>query len=529
MLLLFCVSLVSALELGSLAPGFSLTNLMGESVDLAKPEKERLVLVFFFDASPDSVDILRKLDEAAQRSVGVFSVIGVSPENEKSLVRRVKDEALFGSVLVDGKGLTFNQYGFRGKLPVAVVIAAGGIVASIQTNITNAAVPVRTCADTLVAMRAYQSAFNIYESMPESWMKREEKILALSLVRMLMGENEAAKQLLDTLSNRPSPPTEMHASLGLLSFLRGADADALARCREAPNSGFANWVAGMVRNRNGECDAASDAFRKAAEGSFMFDWQKGIVLNMAARVAEQGGDSGLSMQLYKEALLAAPMNPKINCNLMTAYWSGGNYPAASAYADTLKTTQVSDKFIRSLLDEFESAMEFSRDGMAQKRLMKTLSKRMGSEKAKRSSAVLPRTVIVYDLDCKICCADLDRLNVAAGSLLRRTFEDIGSLATVKRPEILAAAGLLKIPASDLGTPTHLEKVAHALSVDLMTLGEIGNYKGQYVLNLRVADIVSNGVIAVTSERLSSLDRLAPAIERAASSLMQQIGAHYTGG
>jgi len=93
---------------------------------------------------------------------------------------------------------------------------------------------------------------------------------------------------------------------------------------------------------------------------------------------------------------------------------------------------------------------------------------------------------------------------------------------VPRPEMLAAADQLGVPKRNLTEPSHLLEVAKALSADYVTLSEVVNYDGKYLANIRIAGVPSGEVIAVASERISSLDELAVSIEKSARRLSEKI-------
>jgi hypothetical protein len=74
----------------------------------------------------------------------------------------------------------------------------------------------------------------------------------------------------------------------------------------------------------------------------------------------------------------------------------------------------------------------------------------------------------------------------------------------------------------------MAEVARKLSATLIAFGELGNHKGEYLLNIRIADVFSGEIIAVASERFDSYDELAPAIQRSGALLMQKVAHYYDG-
>jgi hypothetical protein len=90
--------------------------------------------------------------------------------------------------------------------------------------------------------------------------------------------------------------------------------------------------------------------------------------------------------------------------------------------------------------------------------------------------------------------------------------------------MVAAAKEIGISPKQLQNPLHLQRVARALSADLMTVAEVGNYAGKYLINVRIAEVRSGEIIAVASERFSSFEELASTIQRAASVLTKKVSA-----
>ena len=121
-----------------------------------------------------------------------------------------------------------------------------------------------------------------------------------------------------------------------------------------------------------------------------------------------------------------------------------------------------------------------------------------------------------------CSAESNHLSVAIAGLLKQEMENSGFFVAIRRPEMLATADKTGVSRLELEKPSGIRKVAKAVSADLMTLGEFGNYKGTYYLNTRIASVASGEIIAVTSERLDSLEHLAPAIKKSAKSLAKKV-------
>ena len=69
-------------------------------------------------------------------------------------------------------------------------------------------------------------------------------------------------------------------------------------------------------------------------------------------------------------------------------------------------------------------------------------------------------------------------------------------------------------------------MAKALSADLVTTGEVGTDRGEYFVNVRIAEAPSGDVIAVTSERFGLPEDLASAIKTSASRLKEKVASRY---
>ncbi len=484
-----------------------------------------MLLLYFFDASDETVETLVRLNDAASKTSGALSVLGISRANTEGLENLAADKALHSAVLSDNKGVTL-AYGLTRTLPAAVIIGPGGVVASVLAPARSGRGALMASADAFISMGLAASAMRVYQSMSDDWLGGPERTLATAYASMLMGNTDAVHQPLEDLAKGSSPfSAEAHAALGFLLYGQGKDASALVECSRAPTNGFANWVAGMVKTRAGECGAASSLFDKAAKGKFAFGWQKGLAFNMAARMAEARGDEKKTLALYKTAFALIPLNATVNANLLVHHWRLGNLPASAAYAAIIKSTGAENPLIRAVLDEFDAESAFARDSVARRQLDKKLSK-PPSQKARAGSKRTGsrRTILIYDLAFTDCPPELNCLPLASAGLLKKRLESSGALVAIRRPETLEAAKRLNIPIHELQDPARLAQVARALSADLVLVGEVGTYESGYLLNLRIAEVDSGKVTAITSERFGSLDALVPALQKSAAALAQKISA-----
>jgi hypothetical protein len=72
----------------------------------------------------------------------------------------------------------------------------------------------------------------------------------------------------------------------------------------------------------------------------------------------------------------------------------------------------------------------------------------------------------------------------------------------------------------------MAEVARRLTADLIAFGEMGHYRDEYVLNLRIADVFSGEIIAIASERFATLEELIFALKYAAGRLTQEANAYH---
>ncbi|RJP69985.1 MAG: hypothetical protein C4532_09950 [Candidatus Abyssobacteria bacterium SURF_17] len=508
----------AALEIGAPAPAFSLQNLDGDSVSLRPPSGGGILVLYFCDASPGALQILAALHEIASNASDTLSIQAVSPANPEDLKGAVQDQAMRSVVLTDDRGVTLS-YGLSRELPAAVIVGPGGIAASVIAPVSAAKDVLAASAETLVSAGFHASALKLYETMSEGWLSAPEKTLAVGYLSGLMGDMDAARRALEPLSREASSySSEAHAALGFVSYLEAKDASALVECGRASTSGFAAWVTAMVKTRAGECETASTLFDDAASKKFLFTWQQALAFNMQARAAEHRADDKAALRLYKKAFALAPLNGMISANLLAYHWRSDNLPAAAMYANIITSTGVADPLVQALVREYELEAAFAGDRAAQKRLTEQLAAGP-RERDPRSSS--PRTVLVHDVPFIGCAPELNCLPSASAAFLRTMLEKNGRVVTIRRYAVLAAAKQLGIPERELRNPLRLAMVAKALSADLMTMGEIGNLDGKYVVNLRMVEVNSGKVTAVASETISSLDALAPAIERLTQALLQK--------
>jgi peroxiredoxin len=507
----------SALELGSSAPGFSLTNLAGKPISLQSPAKGNLQLLYFFDASEKSIGMLSDLNTTVSKNSEALSLLAISPDNPKKIAPFVADRRELESIiLIDHKGTT-SAYGLTRKLPAAVIIGSGGIVGAMLTSAKNAGVVKLALADTLISMGFHSRAGKICDPMRTENPGLAEAVLGSAYTSILSGDYESARSILEGLGGGSA--SEVQAALGFLHFRQNDDNEALAACGRASGRGFADYVAGMVEARSDRCAAASTSFKKAVDARFAFNWQKALALNMAARTAEAEMDDASAMTLYGRAFKLAPLNSVISANLLTCNWQSGRIPAATRYADLLKSIDDKESLVWSLVNEFESEIE---ESIKKDSLAGMNPGELTSPGNKRNPKT--HTILLFDFSIVGCAAESNHLSVAIAGLLKRGMESAGAFVAIRRPEMLAAAKNAGLSQQELEKPSGMARVAKAVSADLMTLGELGNYKGTYYLNTRIASVASGEIIAVTSERLDSLEHLPPAIKKSAHSLAKEISA-----
>ncbi|NQU08908.1 MAG: redoxin domain-containing protein [Candidatus Abyssubacteria bacterium] len=523
-LALLCLQSPSiAVEPGSRAPKFSLKSLSGDPVSLRPPARGEILILYFFDASDDAVETLVRFNEAVSKSSEALSLLALSRANPEKLRTFLAGKGLDSVVLHDKKGITI-AYGLRRKLPAAVIVGQGGIIGAILAPAQDANEALTACADVFLSLLLPAPAANVYRAMPADFADEPKVRLGAGYASILAGETGAARQALKALTGAAPPVSfEAHGALGFLEFRRRRDSGALAECGRASGSGFADYVAGLANARAGLCKASSALIDRAVKGRFLFKWQEARALNMAARSAEAREDGEAALRSYRRAASLAPLNSTIGANLLAYHWRNGNIPAAARYAEIIKSVGSGNLLAEILVDEFESDVEFKTDIAAQKRLKKKLNAapKQGGGKTE-SRAESPRTILVADIDVMDCVPELNALPLACAGFLRRSMEDAGPVVSIRRSHVVAAAKEIGISPEQLQNPLHLQRVARALSADLMTVAEVGNYGGEYLLNVRIVEVHSGEIIAVVSERFSSFEELAPAIKRAASVLTKKV-------
>ncbi len=523
-LALFCLQSVSvAAEFGSRAPSFSLTSLAGDTVSLAPPPKGTLLVLYFFDPSDKSISMLVRLNDAVSKSSGALSLLAIAraaPDGLKaSLAGR---EGLYPVVLNDNEGVT-SAYGFRKKLPAAVIIGPGARVGAVLAPVSTADEILMSAADTFMSLMLPGQAERVYAAVSKDASDLEKVKLGDGYARMLAGDTADARRTFKSLTGGSSPVSfEAHAALGFLEFGQGRDGAALAACGRASGSGFAEYVMGLTNARAGQCQASSSLFGRATKGRFAFKWQEAVALGMSARMAEERAADRDALNLYKRATLLSPLNPTINANLLSYHRRKESFPAASRYVEIIKDVDPEDPLVMALVDEYEAEVEFKGNAAARKRLKKKLN----TNPKRGAEAGGPRVVLVPDLAVTDCPFELSALPSAGAGVLRRSLEATGLFTAIPRHEMLAAAEQLGIPQKSLLKPKHLLKLARALSADLITLGEMGSHKSEYFINIRIAVAPSGEVLAVASERIRSVEEFAPVIQRSASQLKEKVAAHY---
>jgi hypothetical protein len=507
---------------GSVAPPISLENLAGRTVDLAAPRDNTLQILLFSDPSSIGSAMLGRLNSAAAKSSGAVSAFGIfngSPEEVRSIL--VDADGLDSIALVDNRRKKVaSAFGVERRLPAAVIVGPGGRIIAKFAPADAPGIILSATADAFISLRRPDRARLIYEILLSDYSDQENAAVGAAYAALLTGDVEAARRMLESLS-ATSGPSEANVARGFLEFTIGRDSAARAACDREQNSGFADYVMGMVAARSGRCEEAMSLFAKAPKGRFMFRWQKALAINMAARAAETHGgtDTDAVVAAYHKAASFAPLNPTINGNLLAYHWRNGANQAAAKYARLIASVGSSSALVNSVVAEFEAQKQFRGDAAARKRLAKSLG--VGSARKTSGGSARPRTerrILIPDIEFTGCVQELSSTPLAAAGLLRRSLESGEGFVAVPRAEMLFAADHLGVPRQGLRKSGLLLKVARALSAGLVTLSEVGSHGGEYFVNVRIAEVGSGEVVAVASERFMTLDELAPAIQRLGSRL-----------
>ena len=520
-----------AADIGSIAPDFSLENLLGATVDLAPPSKDALLVLLFFDPSDSSAaQALSRLNATVSKSSGALSLLGISVGNPDEVKAALGGEDGLASItLIDNKGIA-SYYGLRRNLPAAAIVGPDVRIVATLTPADDPGEIMMAAADAFISLLLPARAKEVYQAVLTDYPDKDVAKLGEGYATLLSGDPKKARDILDPLTTGDSSVIpEAHAAIGFLEYSQGSDSRALFACGRAPKNGFADYVMGMANARLGKCKAASSLFRKAPEGRFAFRWQRALASNIAGGTAEGQGETKAAIQAYRKAALFAPLNPTINANLLAYRWDNKNFPAATEYAQRIEAVGSGDMLVKSLVDEFEAHQEFMADAIARKNLEKKLAEKP-SQRVSNSDrrAGTKRTILIPDISFNGCTSELSPLPLCAAGLLRRSLEGTGALVAIPRAEMLFAADSdhLNLKQGWFRKADQLLKVARAFSADLVTLAEVGNYKGEYLVNIRIANTITGEVIAVASERILSLEELAPAIQRSALRLKEEVTAHY---
>jgi len=518
-----------AAEPGSKAPDFSLNNLVGSEVGLMPSASGTLMIIYFFDASDESFEMLRVLYKVASENSDILVLRAISRENPERLNELLTvNKALASGVLNDDKGVTL-AYGLSRKLPAAVIVGPGGIVGDVVGPIPSAGDVLMAAADAFISLGFPAAARKIYFSMPPGESNDTELKLGIAYASILAGDKDSALRAVERMAgNTPPLSSEMHAALAFLDYLEGRNDDALAKCARAADSGFARYIEGLVKAASDQCRESAALFEQATKSQFVFKWQKALAFNMAGSVADARGNKDAARDLYKQAFGLSPLNSTAGANLLECHWRRGNMPGAAAYAETLDCIDSGDPLIKALADEFKSETAFGKDTAAQSRLENTLTKGATRKAAgKGNQAETPRSILVTDIAIMSCASEMNFLPVACAGVLKQHLESSGTLVAIKRPEMLFAAQRVGVSGAALENPVRMAEVARRLSAELIAFGEMGHYGGEYVLNLRIADVFSGEVIAIASERFSTLEELIFALKYAAGRLAQEATAYQS--
>jgi hypothetical protein len=222
----------------------------------------------------------------------------------------------------------------------------------------------------------------------------------------------------------------------------------------------------------------------------------------------------------------------INANLLCHYWQTGPLTAADAYADAISSLRTNDLIAAALVNEFKLEREFARDSAAMKQLERKLKKASDQKAAEKGARTrLPKGILVADVVVTECIPEWNCLPLASATLLKQNLEreSNGRMLAIRRPEILEVKKRMNMTRDMSANPAHLLKIAKALAADMVTFGEIAMYEGTYLLNLRVGEVSSGEIIAVTSERFASIEELPNAIQKSAKELIKKIEAQSVGG
>lgn len=329
------------------------------------------------------------------------------------------------------------------------------------------------------------------------------------------GHIDSGRTALDELLKQFPESEELLSARGFLLVREGNARRALSEYRTTSTNGFARWTGGVAASMAGECERAAKLFEESAAAECTYRWQRVAALCSAARIAESHGASNKAFSLYRDAFELAPLNRLNTANMLWSYWEKEKFANADAYAEILANANL-DALTKSLLSEFETQKRYLDSSSSQNEFKGKMKKNSRLRKTAN------KVVIVSDIDVIGCPMELGGFGCAAASYLSQCLKQNENITIIPRIELREAAKYLKLPPAALNNPVNLKQIASALTANMLVFGEIATYDDGYLLNVRLADAESGEVLAIASERISSANKLAQAIDKAAKVLAKSL-------
>ncbi|MGC9323814.1 MAG: tetratricopeptide repeat protein [Desulfomonilia bacterium] len=519
------------LNVGDVAPGFTLKDMQKTVYDLSALKDRPMVILYFFDAaSRPSQEFMLTMDNLAKKyQQADLTVWGITRSPKETVEEFAKQAGPRFPILLDDAGVS-DQYNARLILPTTCIIGPGlTLLDYFQGGGKTTNVMLVKLAERTLQQNQTQLAKAITDEVIQSDPGNASARMVAGYASLKGGNvNEAEKTF--TAMSKEAGQSEILGKEGLASVhaVKGEPDKALQLASEveqkAPDRSYVHVVKGdILYSRNDKAQAEAE-YTKAIQKQTAEDFQKATANNKLGRLYASVGQYDRSRTLYDQAVKLDPYYVEAMTNKGLTYEKQGDWDKALDAYRQGQAVSKDDVFALALAKRATEMMAIQGDAQRKERidkLVKELSERFRSQKklfVKEEDSWTSRPMVLSFVDFQETgtLSERDGFSTVITSQLADQLNASGRVQVVERVLIERLLEELNLGSSDLADPETALRLGRVLAAKLMGTGTLIHLPGSTMMSLRFIDTETSSIPKVFNlemaqgeslkKELSSLNR-----------------------
>ncbi len=507
---------------GSIAPGFTLSDVQGKKYDLAAMKASSMTIVYFFNpSSQSSVEGLISLDEIAKKYKDAdLNVLAVTASHKDKAAAFAKSSRLSFPVLIDNAKVS-EAYDAKNILPTVCVIGPGQkVIDSIQGGGKTASAILDRLAERKLQQRQTFLAVALSDAAIKKTPDDAKALMTKGYAALKAGRIDDAEKIFTGLSKR-NGISAVYGKEGLAAvYIRKGNSGGAYKLAEevekiAPERSYASVVkADILYAKNKKTEAQAE-YAKAAQKKEGESFQKALAYNKLGRLYAGAKDYKGSRELYNKAVELDPYYVEAMANKGVTYEKEGDLDKAIESYKEGEAAIKGDAYTKILAASATEMVKLQKDVERRERINKYVDdlvkqfkeQKKADKKTLKDEWTTPITTLAFvDFEEKGVLGERDGISTVLATDLADKLNSSGRVKVVDRIIMDRLLEELKIGSSGLADQETQLKLGKILAARVIGTGIVFNLPDVSLLRMRLVDTETTGIAKVINQDIDTDER-----------------------